>query len=256
VRAEGQAIEKSDQGLIGTQLIESGKKEFAMTSGELGQKTGPALVHKPMYRAWFSIITWTATLVASVTFCFVLGCGGKSEAPAGATSEQASTNVQYADLADKLVGVWLGEAYLDEDRFAERLENLTQPQVDDLVRKAQYFVGTVMAIDFKPNGTLENQIEIAPPGVDPISQQGEGTWRIIEVREDGVVVEIAELNPDGSKTMSRKAYRFYDDGEHFAVSIPLEDVLGECNPMIVFERQHLDEPQGTIAAAPGDTQTK
>ena len=42
----------------------------------------------------------------------------------------------------------------------------------------------------------------------------------------------------------------------FAVSIPLEDVLGECNPMIVFERQYLNEPQGVIAEAPGDTQTK
>ena len=229
-----------------------------MTSGENVQATGPALIHKSMYRAWLSVFTWTLTLFVSVTFCFVLGCGGEPElaADAGKTIDTAATNAHYADEADKLVGVWLGEAYLDENRLAERLENLTQPQVDDIIRKAQYFVGTVMAIDFKPNGTLENQIEIAPPGVEPISQEGEGTWRVVEVREEGVVVEIAELNPDGSKTMSRKAYKFYDDGEHFAVSIPLEDVLGECNPMIVFERQYLNEPQGAIAEAPSDTQTK
>ena len=186
-----------------------------MTSKDHLQATSPALIHKPMYRAWLSIFTWTLVLVVSVTFCFVLGCGSEPKLAndAGKTLDSAATNVHYSDEAEKLVGVWLGEAYLDENRLAERIENLTQPQVDDIIRKAQYFVGTVMAIDFKPNGTLENQIEIAPPGVEPISQEGEGTWRIVEVREEGVVVEIAELNPGGSKTVSRKAYKFYDDGE-------------------------------------------
>ncbi len=230
-----------------------------MTSGNRVQKAGRPLVHQPMHRAWLSIITWTLTLVLSVTVCFVLGCGGDSDSVSEArtTTNTELATADHSGAADKLVGVWLGEAYLDENMLVQRIENLAQPQVDDIIRKAQYFVGTVMAIDFRPNGTLENQIEISAPGVEPISQVGEGTWRIVGVDGESLVVEIAESNPDGSKTMSRKAYRFSDGGERFAVSIPLEDVLGECNPMIVFERQYLDEhPQDSFAEVPGDTQTK
>ena len=81
-----------------------------------------------------------------------------------------------------------------------------------------------------------------------------GTWQITQVEDDGFVVEISERHVDGSVSTSQKVYKFYDDGNHFAVSIPMEDILGECNPLIIFERQNLNE-EGVLAENPSGNST-
>lgn len=230
--------------------------------GNSSQASVPQLVHKPMRRAWFSVVACSAALILSVTICFAMGCSGDTGEKVASKEVSAIGQARAATIdapgaaGDKLVGVWLGGAYLDENILSQRLKELPQEKADELMRKAQYFAGTIMAIEFRPDGTLENEIEITPPGADMINEVGEGTWKIVEAKDDAFVVEISERNPDGSVATTQKAYKFYEDGNHFAVSIPLGEILGECNPLIIFERQNLAPQTGILAEAPGETQTK
>ena len=205
-------------------------------------------------------ITWCVVLISLLVLSVTLGCGGgdaqsatnDGQSEAGNASDNKAIRLKN-QIRDQLVGVWLGGAYLDEDLLAQRLQDCTPEAGDEILRKAQYFAGTMMAIDFRPDGSLENEIEIVPPSGQPQREQGLGSWRIAQIAEDGFVVEIAEKHIDGSVTKSQKVYRFYDDGDHFAVSIPLDGVLGECNPLIVFERQSLDSEPEVVADASQDS---
>ena len=228
-----------------------------MTFGNRAGDTTP-LIHKPMRRAWVSIVTWSIVLIISMVSCFLLGCGTETKATAEAVTQPhgLANKEAYAAMRNKLVGVWLGKAQLDRTRLTKLMEPMPRQSVAEISHKADYFTGTLMAIEFRHDGTLENEIEITPPGEQPISATGFGTWHIVDADDRGIVVEIAEHNRDGSITTSRKTYQFYEDGDHFAVSIPLESVLAECNPLIIFERQYLDQPQGSLAEANGETVTK
>ena len=210
-------------------------------------------------RTWFSMITWSIVLISSMAMSSALGCGSGDSDNANRNAQPdvhksaANKSTAVKDrIREQLVGVWLGGAYLDEDLLAQKLKDLTPEESEEILRKAQYFAGTIMAIDFRSDGSLENEIEIVPPNGQPQRERGLGTWKIAQIADSGFVLEIAEEHVDGSITKSQKVYKFYDDGNHFAVSIPLEDLLGECNPLIVFERQDLESQKGVLAEASDD----
>ena len=198
---------------------------------------------------------WQIVIVLSLAIPISVGCGSadtesgeqasKTKTP---TSQVSESNDLKVKIREQLVGVWLGAAYIDEASLVSKLEQLPPQESEEILRQAQYFSGTMMAIDFRQDGSLENEIEIIPPNGQPQREQGYGTWKIAQIADEGFVVEIAEEHADGSITKSQKIYRFYEDGDHFAVSIPLDNVLGECNPLIVFERQNLS-PKDVLAEA-------
>ena len=214
----------------------------------------PRLVHRSMHRAWISIVTSSLTLVACLAFMFMVGCDS-SETPVTkkstpSSTEKAETPVvdRKAELRDKLVGIWLGAAYLDENLLNEKLNGLPQEEASAIIQQAQFFAGTEMAIEFRPNGSLENDVEITAPDGQTIREGGQGTWKIVQVDGESFVVEIAERQGDGSMTSSQKVYKFYEDGDHFAVSIPLDNILGQCNPLLIFERKILSDQVAEVPA--------
>jgi len=227
----------------------------------LGQRRTPQVVHRPTQRVWFSVITWSIVLVTCLAFSFAVGCGSgdstgaRNETSLETTAEATCKTSSVRDqIREQLVGVWLGGAYIDEVVLAEKLKNYSPQESEEILRQAQYFAGTIMAIDFKSDGSLINDIEISSPSGQRQREEGHGTWRIAQVADDGFVVEISEQHEDGSVSQSQKVYKFYDDGNHFAVSIPLANLLGECNPLIIFERQNMDTEEVLAKASANSTQ--
>ena len=107
----------------------------------------PRLVHRSMRRAWISVVTSTLTLVACLAFMFMMGCN-QSEAPVAkqGTPEAGPIKNSVVDrkveLSEKLVGVWLGAAYLDENLLNEKLNGLPQEEAGAIMQQAQFFAGT------------------------------------------------------------------------------------------------------------------
>jgi len=201
---------------------------------------------------------FTGAILLSLVVTIVAGCGsgdttGANDHSSQAVATSSKSNTVKDQIHNKLVGVWLGGAYLDESILATKIADFPDEEIDDCLRRAQLFAGTVMAIEFKPDGSLENEIEIIPPGGQPQRERGVGTWQVVQIADEGFVVEVAERHDDGSVSKSQRLYKFYEDGDHFAVSIPLDDVLGECNPLIIFERQDLGPQEGVLAEVPRDS---
>lgn len=172
-----------------------------------------------------------------------------------ASSQPASTQPDLVAMQQqKLVGVWLGEAYLDERRLEQKLQSLDAEHQQQMIQRAGTFLTTVMAIDFRADGTMENEGEVTPHGQRPVRLGGQGTWRVIEAQEDRMIVETVEQLPDGSTNAVRQAYRFYPDGKKVAMMISMKDELDTCNPMIIFTRQFLQPTN--VAQQPGESVRK
>ena len=174
------------------------------------------------------------------------GCGETSNAtikkqtPQPASSSDIKSKpdlVAGIQLQQVLVGVWLGEAYLDAKLVEEKLQSLPPQRQQEVVQHARAFLSTVMAIDFRSDGTMENEVELKSLDGQPLREGGTASWRVIEANDDRLLVETSEQLADGTTTVDKQLYRVYPDGNRMALVVLLNDDLGSCNPMIVFARQ-------------------
>ncbi len=158
------------------------------------------------------------------------------------------------DASELLVGTWLGGAYLDGVKLEAVLGNVPAPSRNEIQTHAQNFLTTVMAIDFRNDGSVIHDIEISPQGGRTIRQGSTGTWRVVEKDNRRIVVETVESLADGQSETSRKVCRLYEDGDHFALQIDLPGPLADCNPLLVFARQETGPT--SLAEVPGDSSKK
>ena len=136
------------------------------------------LVNNSKQRIWFSIITWSITLIACICLSMFLGCSETqvtepTETVQNQTADTAPPS-RKEQLRQQLVGVWLGGAFFDEVALKQRVAQLPPEEAQDVVSSAQFFAGTVMAIDFRENGTLENDIEIVSPNGEKVRGRRNG----------------------------------------------------------------------------------
>jgi hypothetical protein len=221
-----------------------GEKEFAVSVANL--------------RIYKVLAILSLAAVATVGFS---GCGTSTETnqteysqpkPALEPEQPQRDLVAGVPLDQKLVGVWLGEAYLDESRLELKLQTLPPQQQQEILQRARTFMTTMMAVDFRADGTLENDGEVTPVGGTPIRLGGSGTWRAIESNENKLLIETTEKLADGTISTTKQLYRFYPDGRQVALTIEMDELDG-CSPMIIFTRQHLSP---TNIADQGGTMVK
>ncbi len=198
------------------------------------------------------------TVVSIVGFS---GCGNSTETnqteylqpqPAMEPEQPQRDLVAGIPLEQKLVGVWLGEAYLDESRLELKLQTLPPQRQQEILERARTFMTTILAIDFRADGTLENDGEVTPVGGTPIRLGGNGTWRALESNENKLLIETTERLVDGTISTTKQLYRFYPDGRQVALTVEMDE-LDSCSPMIIFTRQHLSP---TNVADQGGTTVK
>ena len=198
-----------------------------------------------MSRRTFSLSrVWVGSLVAALV-CTGLGCA-KPESPErenarGTTNQKHVQQDQGAGSISPhlLVGIWLGSATLDETKLQQKLEWLVPEQRVAAVAKAKSFLSTVIAIEFRTDGTVENDLEMISEDGKVIQDGSRGSWKVIQSKSDGLVVETLERLTDGSLAADQVFYRFSEDRNRFTLVIPVTKDLQGCDARLVFERQIL-----------------
>ena len=159
---------------------------------------------------------------------------GEKKADKTASTSEAGTRA-LSQVEQKLAGVWLGAAFLEEKLVEAEFEAKDGDEAKlAFVNEAEAFLSTVVAIHFKHDGTFEQDIELSATGA---RQTGTGTWRVVSQQDDKLIVETTERDSDGNAVKSESLYQFYPNGDEFAMPAPVGDSLAKCNPLLVFSRQ-------------------
>ncbi len=197
----------------------------------------------------------------SVALVAMVGCNGSPGSPAtenGQSNSPESTEMQpkqeliaSVDVQRKLVGAWLGSAFLDEQRLVEKLESLPDDRQTAALNLADEFLTTEVAMELRQDGSLELEIEVTPFGRQPLRDGGVGNWQIVETSADQVLVEMQTTLSNGEVTTDRHRFRFYPDGNKIAQLVPLGADLDPCNPLIILQRQPLSPTNMAEQAAVG-----
>ena len=202
----------------------------------------------------------TTGFLLSAVICTLFGCA-KKESP---QSTDDNVTVSQTDVsqdqvletlsAQQLSGVWLGEAVLDEVKLQNKVGQLPAESREFVLAKARSFLSTVMAIEFRADGTVENDLAIVSVDGQVLRDGSIGSWRVVENKDDGLVVETQERLTDGTTATDQVFYKFFDNGNRFAMAVPVNEDLQGCNAMLVFGRQAM--PAANLADGGIDTQTK
>ena len=188
--------------------------------------------------------------VAMFLFSSITGCGGDTVVTApdstvaqtsDATQSTAAPESLVVEAKNKVVGTWLGGAVLDQAKLDQLVATKTEAEKQALLAQASSFLSTVMAIEFNENGQMINEVEITPHGMQTLIDSSAGSWKVVEADAERMIIETQTESPDGTMASDQKVYKFYEDGDHFAVLVPLQNELDECAPLIIFERQNMDE---------------
>ena len=212
----------------------------------------------------------TIAFVSLVGVVGLMGCAkndtGSNVAKAKSTSEKADTTElsagsdakqdQQANGADsKLTGLWLGGGFLDEAKLQAKLNAQTPDQQNLTIARARTFLSTAMAIDFRKDGSVENEIELVTTDGQTIREGSTGAWKVVEVKEGGLMVETQENLVDGTISTNRGFYQF-DNNDQFRLAVPVSPELEGCNAMMVFARKTLSPQPVNIAEAPNQTENR
>jgi len=184
-------------------------------------------------------------VVASLGLFSLIGCSSETgnTQPAGKQPQQAADQVAgpngskvMSEVEQKLVGLWLGGAAIEEAEVKKAIEAKADLVAQEkLLTQAENFLSTEMAIQFSPDGTMEQHVEIFVGG-EKQEMIGVGTWRVAKHRDNKAVVEVIETAADGTETKTERLFQFYPNGESFVMPAPVIDELADFNAVMVFQR--------------------
>ena len=195
----------------------------------------------------------TKLLVGLVVMMGIWGCAKapkeetrqQPEVPVVSPKSQVAQSKQVnPDVVNKLVGVWLGTATLDEPVFEKALSQLSNGNRKLALSQARSFLSTVMAIEFRKDGSIESEVEIVTVDGDTIRDTSTGAWQLVESVGDQVRLEMQENQSDGSITTDQKVYQFVENNK-FVLKVPVSDQLTRANARLIFVRQIL--PRNNVA---------
>ncbi len=200
-----------------------------------------------------TFLTWLGIF----SICFSLGCANKEseKKKTDEKSENKTAEVQedFSDLEQQLAGIWVGSAWLEEAKVNAILDgDADQGTKNAFITEAEVFLTTIMAIDFKPDGTMEQHVELTLPNGAEDEMIGVGTWEITGRDGERAVLRMVEVNADGTETESQRLVQFSNNGLQFAIPAPVSESLANCDALIVFDKQVQDR----TANAETDTQSK
>ncbi|MDG1872555.1 MAG: hypothetical protein P8J27_01490 [Mariniblastus sp.] len=201
-------------------------------------------------------------LIIALSCSFLLcvsGCSKPTSSEPKSSSAPDATKPQLQDQVASispqlLTGVWLGQASLDVEKLERKIENLPPQQQQVVAAKANSFLSTVMAMDFRSDGTVENEIEIISIDGQSLRDGSVGQWKVLDSTAEGLMVETEEQLDNGTVAKDKMFYRFFDNGNQVAIAARVSEDLAGCDTVIVFERR---TPTPTnVAAGDAKTQTK
>ncbi|MDA7902787.1 hypothetical protein N9B31_03925 [Mariniblastus sp.] len=199
----------------------------------------------------------SSRMLILISFLFVgsmtgmLGCSEPTSATAdksqstdpgnkiASTAIPTTTPVEAKLTLDDLPGIWLGNAVLDQSKLTQKISSLTPEQQELVLAKATSFLSTIMAVEYKTDGTLENDLEMVSMDGQVMRDGSQGNWRVLESRVDGLVIETSETLPNGTIAKTESFLKFFADGNRFVTAVTLGPDLQDCDAMIVFEKQQL-----------------
>ena len=209
-------------------------------------------------------LAWVGKLVLVLSIVLLVvasGCSSKTaDSRASDRSDQKELSAQNLKkssgeptelTARSLTGAWLGEAVMDQEKFKNKVAQLNAESQTMANVMAKSFLSTAMAMEFHENGTVENEVEVLSTQGQLLRDGSRASWRVLESKPNGLLVQTQEQLPDGTVVSDRMFYQFSGDRNQMAVRIPVGKELQDCDAMIVFERQML--PSTNIAAAPTGT---
>jgi len=196
---------------------------------------------KTIFQLGFTIAASAALLVS--------GCAKPAEETASMEREPAAAPVAMAAHAKEevvepheLVGVWWGTGVLDEQSLNSAMQGLSLETQRQLTSKAETFVATEMAIEFKADGQMETAVEVTNQTGQRESGMGIATWEASPTINRGEYrVSSEETQTSGLKTTDYKTYRVSKDGTQLTLLVDLPGLLGQCNPRIILKRQAKEE---------------
>ena len=181
----------------------------------------------------------------------MLGCSEPlSEATAKSQSLDPGAKIAFATipttatvegklLLNDLPGIWLGNAVLDKSKLTQKISSLAPEQQELVLAKATSFLSTIMAVEYKTDGTLENDLEMVSIDGQLMRDGSQGNWRVLESQVDGLVIETSETLPNGTIAKTESFLKFFANGTRFVTAVSLGSDLQDCDAMIVFEKQQL-----------------
>lgn len=181
----------------------------------------------------------------------MLGCSEPlSEATGKSQSLDPGTKIVFvtipttATVEDKLLlndlpGIWLGNAVMDKSKLTQKISSLSPEQQELVLAKATSFLSTIMAVEYKADGTLENDLEMVSIDGQVMRDGSQGNWRVLESQVDGLVIETSETLPNGTIAKTESFLKFFANGNRFVTAVTLGPDLQDCDAMIVFEKQQL-----------------
>ena len=185
-----------------------------------------------MFVAWVGLIGGVLLMTGCGGGDSDSGSGGESSAETSNTSVENTSTDQH-----RLVGVWLGVAYVEDAKLKAKLDQITDPNVkQSLISQAQTFQSMLVGADFQLDGSYTLDAEITPYGGQPARDQSAGSWEISSEVDEMVMVKATESGADGTQEETFKQYTFVDD-DHFIWIPSVSADLQECDAMVVFERQ-------------------
>lgn len=172
-----------------------------------------------------------------------------------ATDQQASVEAAPAALtASSLTGAWMGKAVMDQEKLLQKISQLDPETQKDVTLKAKRFLSMVMAMEFRENGTVQNEVEILSPEGKMVRGGSVSQWHVMESSPHALLVQVRERLKDGTITSGKMYYQFSADRNQIAIHAPVTEELQGCDAMVVFNRRTL--PPVNVATRPTETMAK
>lgn len=217
--------------------------------------------------AWIEKLTpvlFLGLLIAAV------GCGetattdtAPSNPPTGVQSTDQQASAEAAPLAPKapsaptassLTGAWMGRAVMDQEKLRQKISQLDPETQKDVSLKAKRFLSMAMAMEFRENGTVQNEVEILSTEGKMVRGGSVAQWHVMESSPHALLVQVRERLKDGTISSGKMYYQFSADRNQIAIHAPVTEELQGCDAMIVFNRRTL--PPANVAARPTETMAK
>ena len=203
-------------------------------------------------------MAWIEKLILVLLPCLLVGlsgCGSETTVSSGAQSTSSAVaggaSTPVALTARTLTGAWLGEAILDEEKFQEQISQLDAETQKRVKLQAKSFLTTAVAMEFRENGTVQNEVELVSIHGKLLHDGSFGSWQVLESRPNGMLVQLQERSSNGEVSTVKNFYQFSQDRNQMAIKIQVSKELATCDAMVVFDRKSL--PPVNVAA--GDTGT-
>jgi hypothetical protein len=177
----------------------------------------------------------------------------KAESAGQANAKDTSTVTTTPVSTPLIVGTWYGKARLDMVRVQQRYDSMTNIyQRQDFQDMVNSFLSTEMAARFDGNGSMELDVQIQPAGQEVARGNSRGQWRILDDTTPGsVLLETVEYLPNGLQSTDKVRYTFGPDGNVAYMVAGVNQLLADCNPLIVFDR--VSGTNGQLANQPGNS---